>query len=396
MNVSELPAPVLPEVSNLRVEAAPQPAAAGLRVELIERAEDLDALADEWRALAAQVPGATLFDTHDFVASCWRHFSTDTDRLFLVAVRQAGRLVALAPLRLGRERIHRIPVRVLTWIAMWEGDRPGLLTTLPLTEAWALVGEELVRRSSRWDLIRLREQPAELPLPASLRRRVQTLVSPDSEFHAIRLDMPFERYIEGLPSGVRQNWRRRWRKLFEQAPVAQVDHVRPGAAEVDAALDRFVAIERLGWKGDAGIGIGRNAQHRRFYADLLARLGPAQVSFYFLRHAGEDIGAKLILRHGEVAHSRHVTYAPDHAALSPGVTLQAEIVREMCGTGLREMDLSGMRASSGVTRHKTDWSTAQVMTWTHELHRRSGRLMLVVLARTLKHALRRSAGQARA
>ncbi|MGY0196271.1 GNAT family N-acetyltransferase [Leptothrix sp. BB-4] len=390
MTVSELPVPVTPDPLAVRREAAqPLLDAARFEVSVLDRPEDLAALADEWQALEARVPDATLFDTHAFVASSWRHFATDADRLFIVVVRQAGRLVALAPLRIGRDVIHRIPARVLEWIAMWEGDRPGLLTTLPKAQAWALVGDELARQRSRWDLLRLREQPADLPLPKSLRRLVQSQVVPDSEFHAIRLDLPFERYIESLPSGVRQNWRRRWRKLFEQAPVAVVDHVRPTADEVEATLDRFVAIERLSWKADAGIGIGRNERHRHFYADLLKRLGPAQVSFYFLHHAGEDIGAKLILTHGEIAHSRHVTYAPAHAALSPGVTLQAEIVRELCGTGLREMDLSGMRASSGVTRHKTDWSTAQVPTWTHELQRRHGRLMPVVLARSVKHVLKK-------
>jgi hypothetical protein len=358
------------------------------RVELLEHDEDLERLADPWRDLERRVSGASLFATHDFIASSWRHFRTDTDRLFLIAVWQGDRLQAIAPLRLGIERLHRVPVRVIDWIAMWEGDRPSVLSALAPAACWSLIGGAMVRAAARWDQIRLREQPSGLQLPDELLRLVDRQVGADAVGHAIRLDGPFDDYLVTLSSGVRANWRKRRRKAFEVSPPCTVERVDATAEALPTALTRFVAVERQSWKGAARIGVGQDERHRAFYLDWLGRIGPDGASFHFLRSGDDDLAALMVLRHGRVAYSRHITYAPAHAALSPAVLLRAEVVRLLCeGGGLDELDLLGMRPSAGEQRHKTDWSTHRRDTWSHTLTRRRGRLAWLVLARVLKRAL---------
>ncbi len=361
----------------------------GLRVEVFEDDADLVRLEAPWRALEARARQASLFAGHAFIASCWTHLRAATDRLHLIAVWQGDELVAIAPFKRGVERLHGMTVRTLDWIAMWDGDRPSVLSTLPLADCWAHVGDSLARSARHWDLLRLLEQPADLPLPASLLKLVHHQTSADAVGHAIRLDLPFDDYVGALASGVRTNWRKRRRKLFEQDPASTVERVAATAEALPGAIERFVAIERQSWKGEAGIGVGADERHRAFYLDWFGRLGPDQASFHFLCRGGEDLAGLIVLRQGDVACSRHITYAPAHASLSPAVILRAEVVRSLCQTGLAELDLLGMRPSAGEQRHKTDWSTHQRPTTAHQLYRLRSRLLPIVLAKRLKQALRR-------
>jgi CelD/BcsL family acetyltransferase involved in cellulose biosynthesis len=187
---------------------------------------------------------------------------------------------------------------------------------------------------------------------------------------------------------VRTNWRKRRRKLFEQAPASEVERIDATPEALPAAIERFVAIERQSWKGEAGIGVGADARHLAFYRDWFGRLGPQQASFHFLRRDGQDLAGLIVLRQGRTAYSRHITYAPAQASLSPAVILRAEVVRSLCQSGLDELDLLGMRPSAGEQRHKTDWSTHQRATTAHVLLRRRGLMLPVVLIKRVKQALR--------
>jgi CelD/BcsL family acetyltransferase involved in cellulose biosynthesis len=365
------------------------PGTGNLEVRLIEHIDDLAGLAAGWRALEQQGLQTSIFSTYDFIACSWTHFSTVRDHLHVIAVFQEGRLVAVAPLKLSIQRLYGTPARVADWIGLWDGDRPGVLTSLPQELCWALVGEELVRTAARWDLLELGEQAAELPLPARLRRIVYHQVDADAEGFAIRLDRSFDDYIAVLASSVRTNWRKRRRKLFEKMPDCVVERVDATPDKLGAALDRFIAIEKQSWKGDAGIGVGKDVQHRGFYDDWLGRLGPMQASLYFLRGDGADLAGLMVLRQGRMAYSRHITYAPAMSALSPAIALRAEVLRELCETGLSELDLLGMRTATGEQRHKSDWSTHHYATYHHALYRWRGRLMPVILAKIVKQGLRR-------
>lgn len=370
--------------------AAPKPG--DLRVEVLEDEADLARLEAPWRALEQRVAQPSLFAGHAFIASSWAHLRAATDRLHLIAVWQGDELVAIAPFKLGVERLHRMRVRTLDWIAMWDGDRPSVLSTLPLASCWEHVGNSLARSASRWDLLRLLEQPADLPLPASLLRLVHHQTSADAVGHAIRLDLPFDDYIASIASSVRTNWRKRRRKLFEQEPASTVERIDATPEALPGAIERFVAIERQSWKGEAGIGVGADDRHRAFYLDWFGRLGPDQASFHFLQRDGEDLAGLIVLTQGRIACSRHITYAPAHASLSPAVILRGEVVRSLCQRGLIELDLLGMRPSAGEQRHKTDWSTHQRATTAHQLYRLRSRLLPIVLAKRLKQALRRWRG----
>ena len=80
---------------------------------------DLDALRDEWDDLA--LASANVFATREWLGAWWRHYGND-GRLLVSAVRDpGGRLLAILPLYVWRER----PLRILRFLGHGPGDQLG-------------------------------------------------------------------------------------------------------------------------------------------------------------------------------------------------------------------------------------------------------------------------------
>lgn len=364
----------------------------GLKVELVRGEAGLLAWEARWRALEASVPHGALFASFDHVHLAWRHFHGPHDALLLVALSEGNRLHALAPLRLQAERLHGVPIRVIEWVATWEGDRPGLLCAGDAAlrhRCEARLAQWLAHEFTAWDVLRLHEQDAELPADSPLRACCEVRHEPDSIGFQIDLRGRWEDHLARLDAKVRSNWRNRHRKLMALLPAPHTQWVE-APADMAAAVDRFIALEALGWKADAGVGMGKDEAHRRFYQALtqtLAARGQARFAFY--RQGDTDLAATLLLLHGDVVYERHVAFHPAHAALSPGIVLRAEIMPALFGGPWRTLDLMGMRAAVGRQRHKQDWASSQCETVRQTCTRRGGRLWALVLWRGLRARFKR-------
>src|SRR5262245_21615291 len=87
-----------------------------LTVEHIEDASRFTALAGEWDALLQRSGAATVFLTYEWLHAWWTHLGGGR-RLHLLAVREDGRLTAVAPLALVPPRLLRaVPFRTLQFL----------------------------------------------------------------------------------------------------------------------------------------------------------------------------------------------------------------------------------------------------------------------------------------
>jgi hypothetical protein len=356
-----------------------------LTVVPVESSEAMLALEDEWQDLHSKSPGRSICNDFDYIRIAWENFHERTDRLLVLTVRDGAELVAVAPFRLSRHKRWGIPIRVVSWIGSWEGDRPGMLCDVADTrQYWNRIGEFFVSRFTSWDLMLLSEQDRALAPENPLYRVSHVVSTIDSEGFFIPLSGTFESYIEALTTKVRSNWRNRRKKVFALEPRPSIERVDE-ADRMASAVDRFAAIEASGWKSGAGLGIGKDERHRRFYVDLttqLARRG--QASFLFLVSGGQDLAGMLLLCCGDVVYERHIAYNPEFSKLSPGIVLRAEILPQLFGSRFREFDLMGMHPSVGRQQHKRDWSRNERVTTCQEFFRRRGRLLPVVMSRSLR------------
>ncbi|EAQ77578.1 GNAT family N-acetyltransferase [Blastopirellula marina] len=85
-----------------------------LRVVEINEIEALATIRANWRKLWLETPHASFFQTLDWLRIYWRHFGRD-QRLRVLIVLDADRIVGIVPLTVVREQTRLGPVRVLTY-----------------------------------------------------------------------------------------------------------------------------------------------------------------------------------------------------------------------------------------------------------------------------------------
>jgi CelD/BcsL family acetyltransferase involved in cellulose biosynthesis len=152
-------------------------ASESLSGERLETLADLEALRPEWQHLWHRCPIATPFQSPEWIIPWWRHYGEG--ELFAFALRQAGRLVAVAPVYVYSDSAD--PTRRVFLLGTGNSDYLDLLAEENRAEAAvAFVLAQLARHRQAWDVCDFQQLPPgsallEASLPAGWRdeRRIE-------------------------------------------------------------------------------------------------------------------------------------------------------------------------------------------------------------------------------
>ncbi len=144
-------------------------------------------------------------------------------------------------------------------------------------------------------------------------------------FNATSVDT--DEYLRaGMGAKRLKEMRRLRNRLADDGEVALTIADTPQA--IAPALQRFLALEARGWKGNLGTGLGQTECDTAFISaaatDLSAR-GAFEIAELTLN--GTTIAAGLVLRQGDRAFFFKIAYDEDLARVSPGVQLTLELTR---------------------------------------------------------------------
>jgi CelD/BcsL family acetyltransferase involved in cellulose biosynthesis len=305
-----------------------------LRVEEVTGSGNLESLRPDWSALWERSPGATPFQSPEWLLPWWRHLGGEG--LWTLTLRREGRLVGLAPLFL-----HTDPesgVRQATLLGNGVSDHLDLLALPELAdEAAAAVLAHLAERRDAWDRCDLRDLPASspllhAPLPDGLGEEVTeeepcpSLPLPDAVEHLDRTVPP--RLMEKLRYS-RRRAEREGGAHFEAAD----------GPEVDDAFDALLALHRARWAARGEAGVLADPRVERFHRE--AAHGFAERGW--LRLYTMRVGGRLAAAHyGFLAKGRAYYYLggfdPALDRLSPGHLVVLHALEEAVREGAREFD----------------------------------------------------------
>ncbi len=302
-----------------------------------------------WQAAVDRATRPSLFVTPTYVETAWQHFAAPGDEPWLVAVQGAeGALIGLLPLACCVERRHGLPWRVLRHIGCWGGDRPGILHAGGEPAAiWRAVLDALLALRRDWQQLDLRELDqvswlADVPDLSATGAPVTMALQPDTYSGVLTIRGTWEEYFASRSKNTRQAYRRRQRQLEEACPDLRIE-VIDAAGDIAAAFDRYVAIERLGWKSEEAIGLWADPREIGFHHALLPQLArTGQASVWLLRTGDRDIAGLVRLHQGSICYERYSAFDPAYARYSPGTLLCMEAVRQLFGTGCTESDVLGL------------------------------------------------------
>ncbi|HEV2635582.1 MAG TPA: GNAT family N-acetyltransferase [Actinocrinis sp.] len=314
------------------------------------------ASAQEWDLLWARCPGSTVFQHSAWLQSWWAAYG-EPGRLRVVLVRQAGVLMAAAPLKLCRRGL----LSVLSLVGNGISDFGGILVAADpaAQECGPPAGESGARAEA---LARLRTALAGLGRPIDLRE-----LPPGSDARLLAEDWPypvrvwtdsaclflparsFEETVRALPRRTASRVRGKSRRIDELGVLC----LTTPAAEAKTVITQLLRLHEEQWK-DRGI----SAEHmtERFRGHLsacvpaLIEAGYADLVRY--EYEGELLGCELML------HSRS-TAGSYLSGLSPRLRQKVDLATLMLRNGMGlsvEREAAEYSMLRGLEPYKLRWS----------------------------------------
>jgi CelD/BcsL family acetyltransferase involved in cellulose biosynthesis len=135
-------------------------------------------------------------------------------------------------------------------------------------------------------------------------------------------------YLDALSRDRRKVLRRRQRQLAEElgGELRCVDKATTDSG-LEAAIDRFLAMEAGGWKGHDGGAMACRPGHGDFFRDMCRGLAARDaLQFWSLDVGGRPVAYQCILLAGRTAFTFKTTYDEQLRRFGPGVALMAEML----------------------------------------------------------------------
>ncbi len=136
-----------------------------------------------------------------------------------------------------------------------------------------------------------------------------------------------EPYIESkLSANRRKDARRCMRRLEDIGPVTWT--LLQGTAVDEACTDRFLELERDGWKGDQGDALLSNSHDEQFFREMVRGFaGAGRALFAELRVGERVICSTSNFLSGRAAFAFKIGWHRDFAKMSPGTLNEVEMIR---------------------------------------------------------------------
>ncbi len=305
--------------------------AGGLEVRVHGKAEDIAALAPEWRALLAKARPAHPFYDPAWHLAWWKSLGEGTPHICAVR-RPDGSLLAVAPLALGEDGVLRFSggsdVTDYLDIAAAEGDHEA---------AWGAILSHLEGPGAPpWKEMDLHCVPGGSP---TLKLLLQTPERAEAEQEdvcpVIALPDSWDDYMGMLSGREERELRRKIRKANLEPGLEFQRTLTPEQLEAD--LDDFFRLHALSQPDKADFWTpGRRAFFREVAAEML-RLGWLDLTL--MRVDGHAVGANFSFDYEDRIYLYNSGYDPGERELSGGVVLLARNIKEAIRAGRSAFDL---------------------------------------------------------
>jgi CelD/BcsL family acetyltransferase involved in cellulose biosynthesis len=219
-------------------------------------------------------------------------------------------------------------------------------------EAWAALLAARAADGTRWVLHAV---PAASPTVRALPALAAAVglaadVAPEERCPVLTLPASWETYLASLSSKHRHELTRKIRRFEREAPEGRAAVVRDPAA-VTARLGDFLALHRRSRTGKAKFMDER--MERFFRAALPALAEHGGVALWFLEAADGPLASFVCLEWDGTVGLYNSGFAPERAALSPGLILLSHLIRDAIARGKARFDFL-----RGDERYKLDFEPA--------------------------------------
>jgi CelD/BcsL family acetyltransferase involved in cellulose biosynthesis len=224
-----------------------------------------------------------------------------------------------------------------------------------------LIADYLAERRDAWDMLWLAEQAPDAALIVELGRSLAGphwqlwRGEPEPAFR-VRIAGAWSQYLASRPQALRKDLKRK-RARVSRAGEVRLETIATAGA-IDAALERYLAVERASWKAGTTLALAGNAAALAVYREVLAEAAATgRARFRFLLLDDTTIAATFGLEWQHEYYSLHVVHDHRYDACSPGVLLTAA---ELAAC-FEEAAVDTVDFLTGMPANKRGWATGQVI-----------------------------------
>ncbi len=280
----------------------------------------------------------------EWTAAMARNHVRPDDACFLLTLTRNGECVGLIPLVLRSVSLLGVKVRLLAPISAEYNTHSDLLLCDTAPETIDALFEAVRGIRPRFDLFRLARLLEDAPLTGSLTRAAQRAWLPVHErdgLPAYTLDLPqsFAEYLNARSAKFR-NYLKRVERKIETAGAAI--HTVTDSAQLPAAIDAMLAIERTSWKHSHGSAISAVQRQVGFYQQLCEGAAAAgRLHLQWLNIDGVPAAYNLGYVNDGCYHYLKTSYHSDYRQLSPSTYLRAGLIEALIAGGVTRFDFPG-------------------------------------------------------
>jgi len=324
-----------------------------MHVEVVRNPSELAALGEAWNDLAARATPASPALTLEWFLAWWEAFA-DGAELYVLSVRDGGRVLALAPLMLATRREWGFRWRVASLATNAHSPQAGLLLGERAGECLDEILRHFAGNVVPWDLLRL-DHLVKGPELDRIVDRLRTLglshlVEVRRTAPALDISGGWEEFLGGRGRSFRDSIKRKVKKASKAGATVSV---HAGRVDADPLVERAFAVASRSWSGRHGTAINSTRDLATFYRGLAARMArKGWLSLAFFERDGRDLAFELNLDYAGARHALKMAFDEAHGELSPGQVLRFHVLKDAFERGLGGFYFLGDREE-----HKDHWAS---------------------------------------
>jgi CelD/BcsL family acetyltransferase involved in cellulose biosynthesis len=299
-----------------------------VRIARITTDAAIDGLVPQWKALWQKIPGATPFQSPEWLMSWWGCFGNRSP--LIVTGRDGNELIAVLPLYClaegGCRKLLPFGISLSDYLdALADPQQPELSSTLLLALA----------DLPDWDECHLPELP---PSAALLAADCPARLSEQRSNGETCPVLALPGAVEELRQVVPRKTLRDLRQARHRAAVAgAVTVTQPDATTLPEFMDEFFRLHECRWQRIAGQGVCADPVVRSFHLTAAERMFDAgMLRLYLLRIGNLSVAAYYGFTANRTAYAYLSGFDPDRAELSPGTQIVGHAIEEAIREGVRE------------------------------------------------------------
>lgn len=367
---------------------------AAIEVRCLTEQADFLALESEWRQVAEQCASVSVFQTHEWQRTWWRHYADGSIHTLVAHV--GPRVVAILPLYRCAQRLPLVrPLRIIRLIGVGGDTSPDYLGQIAVDEyaqqAAAAFVAYLLEHPRDWDVLELTDLPAASPLRAALASAnlpdgTRTIAREPTRISFCDLPPTWDVYLQSLSKHARYSARSVRKKFLALAGSRLFQWT--DAARLGHAIDELIRLHTLRWEGRAEHYSFSSERYNAFHRDLTREfLQAGWLRLYCMELGGEIIGMFYGYAFRGTLYHFQGGFDPRHEKISAGQCLMAFAIESAIAEGCTGLDML-----RGEYEYKKRWASLVRETHSYRIVRPT---MPARVSRALDRFVRPMMGRAR-